>query len=126
MSWDNDNNNGPWGRGPRGGGNFDNKDLDKLLSSLRNSFGRFSSKTPDGKINKKNWLLFILIAIAIWGATGVYRVQPDEQGIVLRFGEYIRSTPDGLHYHLPVPIENVSKAIVTRENRVEVGFRTGS
>lgn len=126
MSWDNDNNNGPWGRGPRGGGNFDNKDLDKLLSSLRNSFGRFSSKTPDGKINKKNWLLFILIAIAIWGATGVYRVQPDEQGIVLRFGEYIRSTPDGLHYHLPFPIENVLKPKVTRENQVEVGIRTSS
>jgi membrane protease subunit HflK len=127
MSWDNDNNNnGPWGRGPRRGGNFDNNDLDKLLSSLRNSFGRFSSKTPDGKINKKNWLLFILIAIAIWGATGVYRVQPDEQGIVLRFGEYIRSTPDGLHYHLPFPIENVLKPKVTRENQVEVGIRTSS
>jgi membrane protease subunit HflK len=127
MSWDNDNNNnGPWGRGPRGGGNFDNNDLDKLLSTLRNSFGRFSSKTPDGKINKKNWLLFILIAIAIWGATGVYRVQPDEQGIVLRFGEYIRSTSDGLHYHLPFPIENVLKPKVTRENQVEVGIRTSS
>ena len=127
MSWDNDNNNnGPWGKGPRGGGNFDNNDLDKLLNNLKNSFGRFSSKTPDGKINKKNWFLFILIALAVWGATGVYKVQPDEQGIVLRFGEYIRSTPDGLHYHLPFPIESVLKPKVTRENQVEVGIRTST
>jgi len=125
MSWDNNNNNGPWGRGPSGG-NFDNNDLDKLITNLKNSFGRFSPKSPDGKVSKKNWVLIVLIALAIWGATGIYRVQPDEQGIVLRFGEYIRSTPDGLHYHLPFPIETVVKPKVTRENQVEVGIRTSS
>lgn len=125
MSWDNNNNNGPWGRGPNGG-NFDNNDLDKLITNLKNSFGRFSPKSPNGKVSKKNWAIIVLIALAIWGATGVYRVQPDEQGIVLRFGEYIRSTPDGLHYHLPFPIETVVKPKVTRENQVEVGIRTSS
>ena len=126
MSWDNNNNNGPWGRGPSGGGNFDNNDLDKLLKNLKSRFGSFSPKSPDGKMSKKNWLLIALIGLAIWGATGIYRVQPDEQGIVLRFGEYIRSTPDGLHYHLPFPIETVLKPKVTRENQVEVGIRTSN
>ena len=125
MSWDNnDNGNGPWGKGPRGGGNFDNGDFGDLLKSFKNMFNRFSSRTPDGNLNKKNILLMILIAIAIWGATGIYRVQPDEQGIVLRFGEFVRTTPDGLHYHLPFPIETVVKPKVTRENQVEVGIRT--
>ncbi|MEC8404269.1 MAG: protease modulator HflK N-terminal domain-containing protein, partial [Pseudomonadota bacterium] len=126
MSWDNNNDNGPWGRGPSGGGNFDNNDLDKLLKNLKSRFGSFSPKSPDGKVSKKNWLLIALIGLAIWGATGIYRVQPDEQGIVLRFGEYIRSTPDGLHYHLPFPIETVLKPKVTRENQVEVGIRTSN
>ena len=53
MSWDNNNDNGPWGRGPSGGGNFDNNDLDKLLKNLKSRFGSFSPKSPDGKVSKK-------------------------------------------------------------------------
>ncbi|GIR68569.1 MAG: hypothetical protein CM15mP73_3900 [Hyphomicrobiales bacterium] len=60
------------------------------------------------------------------GATGIYRVQPDEQGIVLRFGEYIRFNSRWVHYHLPFPIETVLKPKVTRENQVEVGIRTSN
>ena len=40
-------------------------------------------------------------------ASGFYRVLPDEQGIVLRFGAYNRTTQPGLNYHLPAPIESV-------------------
>ena len=66
----------------------------------------------------------ILILIAIWGASGFYRVGTDEQGVVTRFGQYVRTTEPGLHYHIPFPIESASKPKVTRVNRIEVGFRT--
>jgi membrane protease subunit HflK len=61
----------------------------------------------------------------IWLLTGLYRVQPDELGVVLRFGEYNRTTQPGLNWHLPTPIESVLTPKVTRVNRVEVGFRAG-
>jgi membrane protease subunit HflK len=56
-------------------------------------------------------------------ASGFYRVLPDEQGVVLRFGEWIKTTQPGLNWHLPSPIETVFTPKVTRVNRVEVGFR---
>jgi membrane protease subunit HflK len=60
----------------------------------------------------------------IWLATGIYRVEPDEQGLVLRFGAYVGSTPPGLNYHAPWPISTVLLLPVTRINRVEIGFRS--
>jgi len=63
-------------------------------------------------------------AVAIWLATGFFRVQPDEQGLVLRFGAYNRSAPPGLNYCLPYPFESVLLLPVTRINRVEIGFRS--
>ena len=46
--------------------------------------------------------------------SGFYRVGTDEQGVVTRFGEYVRTTEPGLHYHLPFPIESVNKPKVTK------------
>ncbi len=67
----------------------------------------------------------VLIALAgLWLATGFFRVQPDEQGLVLRFGAFNRSAPPGLNYCLPYPFESVLLLPVTRINRVEIGFRS--
>lgn len=66
-----------------------------------------------------------LAVVALWLATGVYRVQPDEQGVILRFGAYVDRTYPGLHWHLPWPIEEARKPAVTRINRTEIGFRSG-
>jgi len=48
-----------------------------------------------------------LAAILIWLASGFYRVDPNEYGVVLRFGAQVRETPPGLNYHWPYPIETV-------------------
>jgi membrane protease subunit HflK len=69
-------------------------------------------------------LLILFIAVAFWLGSGFYRVQPDEQGVVLRFGAYNRTTFPGLNYHMPWPVESVLRPAVTRVNRVEVGYRT--
>jgi membrane protease subunit HflK len=54
-------------------------------------------------------------------------VQPDELGVVLRFGAYHTRTYPGLNWHWPWPIEHVETPAVTRINRIEIGFRsTGS
>ena len=58
------------------------------------------------------------------GFKRILQVGTDEQGVVTRFGEYVRTTEPGLHYHLPFPIEKASKPKVTKVNRIEVGFRT--
>jgi membrane protease subunit HflK len=50
-------------------------------------------------------------------------VDPDEQGVVLRFGAFDRTAPPGLNYHIPWPVESVTTPRVTRINRVDVGFR---
>jgi membrane protease subunit HflK len=42
----------------------------------------------------------------------------------MRFGEWVRTTAPGLHYHLPTPIESVMTPDVTRDNRIEVGYRS--
>ena len=70
-------------------------------------------------------ILYILGALfAIWLATGIYVVGPDEVGVVRRFGEYVRQASSGMHYHLPVPFEKVETPKVTEVKRVEVGFRS--
>ncbi|RMF89804.1 MAG: FtsH protease activity modulator HflK [Nitrospinota bacterium] len=71
-------------------------------------------------------VIYVIIAalVLIWLGTGIYTVGPREQGVVLRFGRYVRTTTPGLHYHLPYPIETVFTPEVTEVRRVEIGFRT--
>ncbi len=86
-----------------------------------NFFKQFSLKPNSGKVK---WI--ILILISLWLLSGIYIVNPDEQGVVLRFGKYNRTVDAGPHYALPYPIETVYKPKVTQVRRVEVGFRSTS
>jgi membrane protease subunit HflK len=66
-----------------------------------------------------------LIVVALWAASGFYRVQPDEEGVVLRFGAFNRTAAPGLNYHIPWPVESAETPRVTTENLVFIGFRSG-
>ena len=77
-----------------------------------------------GRGGNRGIVLIVAAAAALWLASGFYRVQPDEQGVVLRFGAFDRTTLPGLNYHLPWPIESVLRPQVTRINRVEIGYRS--
>jgi len=113
---------GPWGQGGGGGGGGGQPpNLEELL---RKGQDRFKGALPGGRWGGKGILLVILVLLVAWGFTGVYRVGPDEQGVVLRFGKYVEDTGPGLHYHLPSPIESALTPKVTRVNRVEVGFQS--
>ena len=61
------------------------------------------------------------IIAALWLASGFYQVQTNEQGVVLRFGKYVNTTNPGLHYHLPYPIETVTKVSMTQERSINLG-----
>lgn len=58
-----------------------------------------------------------------WLGAGIYKVQPDEQGIVIRFGHWVQTTAPGLHYHLPYPVEAVLLPKVTKVNQLQLGDR---
>ena len=60
------------------------------------------------------------------GTEWFYRVLPDEQGVVLRFGKFTSTTQPGLNYHIPYPIETVLTPKVTKVNRIDIGFRSES
>lgn len=51
----------------------------------------------------KGLVLVVGLLAFVWIVGGIYKVQPDEQGIVLRFGKWVDTTEAGLHYHLPYP-----------------------
>lgn len=116
--------NNPWGRPPGGGGQPPGgPDLEDLL---RKGQERFKNLTPGGLGGGKGILLGVVALGLLWGLSGIYRVQPDEQGVVLRFGQYVRTEQPGLRYHLPAPIETVETPKVTRVNRLEIGYRSGA
>jgi membrane protease subunit HflK len=97
-------------------------DFDAIIARLQ---AMVRNWMPRGGFSGGRGLALIAIAlIALWLASGFYRVEPDEQGIVMRFGAYDRSTLPGLNYHLPWPIEHVELLAVTRINRTEIGYRS--
>jgi len=54
----------------------------------------------------------------------IYSINPEEVGVVQRFGKYIITTPPGLHFKLPPIIERVRKVKIKRVYKEEFGFRT--
>lgn len=76
------------------------------------------------QLSRKSVLGGLAIVALIWLATGIYKVEADELGVVLRFGKLSSITEPGLNYHLPYPVETVETPQVTEVKRVEIGFRT--
>jgi modulator of FtsH protease HflK len=111
---------GPWGSGPQPSGGPTPPDLEEFL---RRSQDKLRNVLPGGNLGGKGLGLIVLAAIAIWGFSGFFRVDPDELGVVLRFGKYVRDVKPGLNYHLPYPIESVLTPKVTRVNRIDIGMR---
>jgi len=90
---------------------------------LRRSQDRLRRVLPGGSLGGKGIAVLVAVAVALWGLSGFYRVEPDELGVVLRFGKYTRDATPGLNYHLPYPIETVLTPKVTRVNRIDIGMR---
>ncbi|HSM29739.1 MAG TPA: FtsH protease activity modulator HflK [Woeseiaceae bacterium] len=123
MAW-NEPGNGkdPWNRGDK-----EPNDLDQIVQNLQRRLrgllggaggGDSSGRAPGGA---GGYILIVLLVVA-WAATGVYRVDEAERGVVQRFGAYTDTTMPGLHWHLPFPIESVD---IVNTNAVQnFPFRT--
>jgi len=127
MPWSNQGGGGPWGpggKGPWGSGPQQSgptpPDLEEFL---RRSQDRLRTVLPGGGLGGKGIVIAVGIAVLVWIVTGVFTVQPDELGVVLRFGQYVRDAKPGFNYHLPYPIESVLTPKVTRVNRIDIGMR---
>jgi len=66
--------------------------------------------------------LAILALVVVFGS--FYTVDPEEVGVVLRFGRYVRDAKPGLNFKLPLGLERVTKVPVERQLKEEFGFRT--
>jgi membrane protease subunit HflK len=87
------------------------------------SFGQFGSPRLQGTAIG----VILLIAVLAWIAlTSFFTVEPEERGVVLRFGRFVRMTEPGLHFKFPYPLEQVEKVPVQRQLKQEFGFRTES
>jgi len=114
--------NNPWGGRDRSGGNPP-PDLEDLL---RRGQDRLRRMMPGGFGNMRSIWLIAAVIIAFWGLSGFYRVQPDEQGVELLFGRYVKTTQPGLNYWFPAPVGEVNRPKVTLTNQITVGFRPGA
>lgn len=137
MPWQNNNNGGPWnnggnrgggggknpwGGGPRGGGGGNQSpDLDELI---RKSQQRLKGALPGGVGGGGIFLVLLVIGLLWLVMTSWYIVKPGEQGVILRFGEYVRTESTGFHLKLPTPIERALTPDVEKQNRIDVGFRS--
>ncbi len=79
--------------------------------------------TPSPKFILYGVLAAVLLVIIVTGRPW-FTVGPEEEGLVLRFGKYVRSAGPGIHFRLPWPIEVVEKEQVTEMKRLEIGYRT--
>ena len=68
-------------------------------------------------------MLFLALAVLVWLATGLYRVQPGEEGVELLFGKFVQRTTPGLNYWFPTPIGQVFTPNVENTNVTTIGFR---
>ncbi len=139
MPWQNNNGGGgPWGGGGGsggggggkspwgspsggGGGNRPPPDVEELVRKSQQNLKKF---LPGG-FGGKGIFLVGSILVAAWLATGIYQVEPNEQGVELVFGKLNgQPTSPGLQYNWPAPIGEVIKPRVTDVNQEQIGFRS--
>jgi membrane protease subunit HflK len=148
----NSGNNNPWGRpsginkprpvsspgqnqgkklNPNYGDQIDEA-LKKSQEFLKSLFGGSSNggdsgkgfNNPNNKTPRSIFGLFLTGLLVLWMASGIYKVDSDENGLVLYFGKFYSVATPGLNYHLPAPFGKVIKKSVTRVNTDEFGFNS--
>lgn len=122
MAWNEPGGSGdkdPWGNR----GNQGPPDLDEVFKNFQKKFGSlFGGKGGRGGGRRSGTgsggtigiAIVIAIVMLFWMATGFYKIEEAERGIILRFGKHVDTTQSGLHWHWPTPIESVTKVDITR------------
>ncbi|MBA5249418.1 MAG: FtsH protease activity modulator HflK [Gammaproteobacteria bacterium] len=133
MAW-NDEKKNPWG-----GDGQTPPELDDVIKDFKDKFsGVFGSNaTPKGN-NSNNSdngnnatampsmggvKYLVILALLVWSLSGIYIIDPAEKGVVLRFGAFQEETSQGPHWHLPYPIESLSRVNVEQVKTTQIGYR---
>jgi len=142
MPWNNDtggggwksggNGGGPWGQGPWGqgpGGGGQQPDLEEIL---KRSQDRLKRVMPGGSgrgtgIPTVLWVLMLAVGLGV----GVFylctfKVDANQQGLIMRFGKYTGWEGPGLHFKMPYPIDQVILQNVTDRNQIPIGMRAAT
>ncbi len=125
----NDNTGGPWEERPGGSRGRPSSPLalEDLLKRAQQGLNKiiFGGGSGGGSSNSYAFLIIALALGAVWIFNAIYTVEADEQGVVLRLGEYSRTTQPGLHFIL-WPVETVEIPKVQAVNQLDFGVASGS
>ncbi len=76
-------------------------------------------------INPRKFVLILLALLFLYFLfSGFYTIDPEEVGVIQRFGKYIKTTEPGLHFKFPFGIDELTKVPVKNVMKEEFGFRT--
>ncbi len=93
--------------------------LEDSLEEIRQKFREFR-----GGSSIKTFIIALFLGFAAW--TSWFTVQPEETGVVQRFGKVMRTAGPGLHFKLPFGIETAAMVPTARVLKEEFGFRTAA
>ena len=81
-------------------------------------------KKPTAFKPKKFFLLIVFILFLYFLFSGFYTIEPEEVGVIQRFGKFVKTTEPGLHFKIPFGVDNLTKVPVKNVMKEEFGFRT--
>lgn len=105
------------------GGSNEPPDLDDLIRKAQDNLRNIMpfDLGPGATVG-----LFVLIGAMLWMSSGLTILNPGEHAVIQRFGAWNHTkTTEGLGYHMPYPIETLTKVNVTELRRMAVGFTEG-
>lgn len=130
--WGNNTNrpNNPWGnngghnggrnRGGHGGGQP--PEIDDMIRQAQENFKQIM---PNGNGTGIVFGLGLLAILFLWLSSGFYKIEPGESGVIKRFGQWSTTVKEeGLHYHMPWPVETVTKVNVSNIRSLSIGFNS--
>ena len=117
---------GPWGGGggSGGGGGPQPPDFEDMIRKGQDRFKQMIPGGGAGGLGGKGIWIVVIVVLLLWGFSGFYRVQANEQGVAMRFGKWIETTQPGLRWNWPFPIGQAETPGVTDVQQIDIGFRT--
>ena len=88
--------------------------VDEVLEKFKDMKGKFPGA----------WIVVVLLVMAFLAFNMIYKINPNEVGVVQRFGRHVRTTMPGPHIKWPAGIEKLTKVPVREVQKEEFGFRT--
>jgi len=124
MSWNEPGGGDNKPKDPWGGGNQGPPDLDEALKKLQTKLGGLfggGGSSPGGGapqgFSRAALGVLAVVALVVWAAMGVYQIDQQERGVILRFGKYNETVQPGLQWNPPL-IDDVTKLNITKVRSV--------